>query len=210
MLRKITGFLNLSHPTHGGGYIRCLRNTRIIGAFSIFFLSVLALVSVCPIVDQTDSAEATFVPSTTSITIATGRETASADITPDNASGTFATSTNASSASFDVATTNYTGYTLKLLGNDATGELANTSYSDTLASITSAINQSTFETSATYTNKWGIKPSKVNSASNTDYYYPAPVDTGTPATTTEILMETTSTANSTAKNYSINVGAKVD
>ena len=202
--------INLKH------YINKLRTIRILGVTTSIALSLLAFLTIFPIMDKANSAEATFVPSTTTLTMTTGQTSANLDIAPISANGTFATTTSTDFASFDIVTNNYTGYTLKLLGNDATGELTNASYGDTIDSVSTITSETDFSTNSTYTNQWGIKPSKyVNSGTVIDNttannYLPAPIDTGVSATTTEILMDTTTAANTTANNYTIGLGVRVD
>ena len=133
---------------------------------------------------------------------------ASVDITPNSPIGTFVASDNNSSVSFGVKTDNLTGYNLTLSARpgDTSGQLINASYNEELDTISSAANENTFATgdTSTYVNKWGILPSKLNSSDNTDYL-PAPIDT------TGFTMDTTNSANpTTANNYTIGIGARVD
>ena len=140
-----------------------------------------------------------------------GNENANLDITPNNANGTFATSTSSEIASFNVTTNNYTGYILSISASDDDGELIDNNTLNTLNSITSITDADTFanDTTSTYKNKWGIKPSKYvesgvvidNTISNN--YLPAP-------TTTPTILDETNTANTTANNYTIALGAKID
>ncbi|MBQ6410124.1 hypothetical protein IJI18_02625 [Candidatus Saccharibacteria bacterium] len=185
------------------------RIIRIVWMVTSFVLFLLAFLSIFPIINHKESAEATAgVAEIPTITITSASTMASVDITPSSSIGTFRASDNNSNLAFNVKTSNYTGYnlTLSARSGDTNGKLTNTSHNDTLDSITTAIDANTFETDTTntYINKWGIKPSKLNSTKNTNYL-PAPIDT------TGFTMDTTSTANpTTANNYTIDIAARVD
>ena len=167
---------------------------------------MLTFLSVFPIISHNDEAKATPESSTSTITITSTSNIASVDITPTSNLGTFAATDSNSEVVFNVSTTNLSGYNLTLSSapGDTSGRLTNTTYADTLDSISSATDATTFATGATstYTNKWGIKPSKLNSAANTDFLA-AP-------TTTAITIDTTSASNSTPNGYTIGLGARVD
>ena len=127
-------------------------------------------------------------------------DTISLDVLP-SASGTFA-----STSSNITARTTYThGYTLGIKASSANNNaLINTSNSSkTIPSITSSISENDFSSSASYNNKWGIKPSKLNSSSNTNYL-PAPTSTSL------TVLDKTTAANSTNNSYTIGLGTKVD
>ena len=133
--------------------------------------------------------------------------TASVDIVPTSSTGTFATSTSENRLSFDVTTSNYTGYTLTIEAADDNGVLTNTNTGDTLSSITTATSESDFsaattEAASSYNGKWGYKPSIFNSVANTNYL-PSP-------TTTASVLNYTTSANTTADSYTIDLGARVD
>ena len=186
-------------------YINKFKLIRITGiATSVAFL-LLVFLSVFPIIGYQEQAEATPITSTSTITITSASSIASVDIAPISSTGTFASSDSNSSVAFGVSTDNLTGYQLSIIGNDATGELTNTSHGDTIASISSPVDATTFATgdTETYVNKWGILPSKLNSTANTDFL-------AAPTTNTNIIIDITSSPNTIANNYTIGLGARVD
>ena len=132
-------------------------------------------------------------PSTTTLTLNTSD--ISTEITPGSATGTFVAS---DPATVSVTTNNYTGYTLSLMaasaGENAT-KLINNNY--TINSISSASDPAEFGA-----NNWGYLPSKFNSQANTKYQ-PAPTNVG-------VTLDSTTTANSTANDYTITLGVKAD
>ena len=195
----------LGNRTKVFGYIKCAKKLRLVGMFSVFSFVLLSFLSVFPIVHHEDQAEADYVPSVSNITITSASNTASVDVTPLSKDGTFAASTAASEVAFNVTTNNLTGYNLSLNGSDSTGSLINNATSDTLETIASATDANTFATGATstYTDKWGIKPNKLNGANNTNYL-PAPT------TTNAITLDSTTTPNTTANSYTIGLGARLD
>ena len=186
-------------------FIKRAKNLRMLGSSAFCLLILLSLLSIFPIAHHEDQAEAAYVPSVSNITITSASNTASVDITPASNDGTFATSTAASEVAFNVTTNNLTGYNLSINGSDSTGNLTNPIASDTLETITSAIDANTFASgsTSTYTNKWGIKPNKLNGTNNTDYL-PAPTTTNT------ITIDNTTASNTEANSYTIGLGARVD
>ena len=190
-------------------YLKRAGKARVIGMLSGFSFILLMLLLVFPIVKRQDSAEAAHIPAVTTLSITSASTVASVDITPTDTNGTFASSDdngpNNANVAFSVTTNNLAGYNLSINGSDTTGDLANASTSDALQALGSAVDASTFATgaSATYSNKWGIKPNKLNGAANTNYL-PAPTTTNT------ISMDTTTTPNTTANNYTIGLGARVN
>lgn len=186
-------------------FIRRTKNLRIVSMTAFCLLLLFAFLSIFPIIGHTDSADATYVPSTTALDITSTSAIANVDIVPSSTDGTFATSTSSSEIAFSVTTNNLTGYTLSIKGNNSTGELINTNTADTLETIATTTDADTFATgaSATYSNKWGILPSKYNSVANTNYI-PAPTDA------TAISVDATATPNTTANNYTVGLGARVN
>ena len=172
-------------------------------AFGCFVL--LTILSIFPITHHDDSAEATpGVVEVPTISITSMSNTASVDIAPTSSTGTFATSTSENRLSFDVTTSNYTGYTLTIEAADDSGLLTNSNTADTLSSITTATDATTFATGSTsdYNNKWGYKPNIFNSAENANYL-PSP-------TTTASVLNYTTSANASPDTYTIDLGARVD
>ena len=132
------------------------------------------------------------------------KSAASVELDVDSMAGTFASSSSDNSATFSVATNNFSGYTLTISGNDDEGKLYDSAKQNFLSSLSSATTETDFSaTSQTDLNgKWGYKPSKFNSAVNEDYL-PAP-------TTTAATIDTTAAANTTANDYSISLGIRAD
>lgn len=195
-----------------GRHIFRSRLIRNVGMASLGLLILLGALVAFPAIHREDKVEAAFTPSTTTLNIVSGRSSANVNVKPVSNNGTFAASDGNDTASFDVITNNYSGYVLKLKANEATGGLINDDSSESIGSISTPADAAAFISDLTgaYTNKWGIKPSMVNSAPNA-YYLPAPINTGNSGTTTEIMMDSTSTANPTvAKNYTVGIGTKVD
>lgn len=188
--------------SENGRYITRSRRIRVAGAASSVALLLIALLAAFPVSYQDKNAEATAVPATTTLTMTSSSDIASVDITPNSGDGTFVAST--SDIAFSVTTDNLTGYSLSISGSDNDGELANVTTGDVLGPLSSAASTSDFTSgaAATYSNKWGYKPSKYNSTSNSSYL-PAP-------TTSQSVLDTTSSPNPTANNYTIGIAARVD
>ena len=196
------------------GYIKRERYIRVIGIFSTLAFILLFIYTFTPIYFKTDTAEGVNTPvaSETTLTMVTGKETANLDLIVDSTSGTFATSGSNDLAEFNVVTNNYTGYTLTISNASDDGQLINNSASANLDTITSKINATTFN-SSTYNGKWGFKPSTYYDSTNgttvnntdaaTGLYLPSP-------TTSPTTLAKTSSANSTANNYTIALGARSD
>ncbi|MBQ9180637.1 hypothetical protein IJ135_00885 [Candidatus Saccharibacteria bacterium] len=120
------------------------------------------------------------------------------------------------STTASVSTTNYTGYTLSIAATNNNGsgnannysKLIDSSNSDTtknyFSSIESATSESVFSNSSntSYNGKWGYKPSYYNSSANSNYL-PAPSTTG-------VTIEQTNTPHTTAKDYTITLGARAN
>ncbi len=190
----------ISHPRCSSTFIRNQRNLRLIGAVSSIALILIISLTLVPVSTKTDTADATTGTATeSSTTITVNQATATVDLTAAAADGTFATSEGAGIASFGVRTTNYTGYTLTVKASDNDGTLNNTSGTGSFTSISSVLDEKTFDTSA-YNGKWGYKPSKYNSIENVAYW-PSP-------TTTATTLDVTKVANSTDNTYTIALGAR--
>ena len=177
-----------------------VRTTGISAAILLFLFSAL---SVFPLTHNDESAEATANPSTTTLAITSASNVATANLDVRSSSGTFASSSSA--VAFSVITDNITGYSLSISGTDTTGKLVNTTIGmASLDSIESSASYSEFSGSSntSYNGKWGIQPSMYNSVSNSNYL-PAP-------TTDSITMDTTEGPNTSAKTYSIGLGARAD
>ena len=174
------------------------------GLLASFLILVIMGFMMAPIAPDPNLVEAAGRVSSMDLTVSTTG--AMLNIVPTSYDGTFATSTASERANISVATDNYTGYTLTIKGTDNTGNLTNSTTGATLASISSAVPASTFSNKDykdTYNGKWGYKPSKLNSTTNTNYL-PAPTTT---ATTLDV---TTSSNPTTANSYTLDLGARVD
>ncbi|MBO7657520.1 hypothetical protein J6S55_02685, partial [Candidatus Saccharibacteria bacterium] len=91
---------------------------------------------------EAEAAPGTATASTSSITMTSTTNTASVNLLPTDSNGTFASSSASELASFDVATNNYTGYTLSISASDDTKKLISSTVSGAyLDSITSTISE---------------------------------------------------------------------
>lgn len=208
MRGHVSGIYNITN------YIKRVRFANRAGVASTFLFGLLVLAIVFPLykIDRLEDTEAAtaYTSSTSSITVAStgrGAATITADSSNLSTSGAFISSDYSDTsqvASFNVTTNNATGYTLSIASNNATTSLTNGT--TTLASLPSntttnaGLTATAFNTD-TYNNTWGYMPSKVNSAANTKYY---------PMTNTARTLDVTSAANSTAINYTIGLGARLN
>ena len=143
-----------------------------------------------------NSANATSVMSLT-----VSSDTVALNLAPTRATGTFGKSSN---ISITAKTTNATGYTLGVAAASATDYDKLKNGSDSIDSITEAVTEEAFKAlnNTAYNGKWGYLPSKHNSAVNADFL-PAPKASGD-------ILDVTTTANTTANEYSLAIGARVD
>ncbi len=146
---------------------------------------------------DTEATSQSTQPSTLTLTSTTNTATVSINPTP---TGVFGKSSDANSIKFNISTNNYSGYTISARTTRTT--LINGSSS--LTSLASAVSESQFSNSGntTLNNRWGYKPNYYNSSSNSNFL-PSP---GTSSST----LDHTTAANSTAKNYTIVLGARVN
>ena len=186
---------------------------RILGSITTFCFLLLTFLFVFPIINHQETVEASYTPAVSEITITSASNIASVDIIPNSSVGTFASSSLEDEVAFAVTTTNLTGYSLTVGGSagDISGQLVNTNTSSTIDTLVSATSEATFANgdASTYNNKWGIKSSKYNT-STSDWdplvdgnYLPAP-------TNNTVVIDTTSKPNTTANNYRLGIGARVD
>lgn len=184
-------------------YIKLLSNINRTGLFSAFTFILLALTCLFPISKGEQSTEAvTGTAQSSSLTLSVTGDTASVELDVNSTDGTFASSSAANSASFSVVTNNFSGYTLSITGSDNDGKLYDTTKKYFLEPLTSAVSEADFSSTLSLNGKWGYKPSKFNSAANTNYL-PAP-------TTTASTLDKTSVANTTANDYTISLGLRAD
>ena len=183
-------------------YIKWLSNWRKAAYTSTILLLLTILAILCPISfkaadNLAEAASGTPKQSTLTFAYVDNKSTASVSLNVSDPNGTFATSNDNEKAAFTLSTDNYTGYTLRL---KTTGATTLTDGTNTIESIpTDGITSSS---TAWNTNRWGLLPSYYNSSSNTANYYRA--------TTDGFLMEQTSSANSTPKQYTVGMGLKAD
>ena len=187
-------------------YIKTTANIRIFAMLSTFMLVVFAGLMVFPIVLKGNSAEAAVVPSTTELTIESGKNTAGVNLSPASIMGTFAMSNSANEAAFDVTTNNLGGYSLSLVSgeDDPTGRLVNSNDDNAyLEALSADVDEDTFRTGAatTYNNKWGYKLT-VNDTVSTDFLA-APVDS------TKTIYATNA-PNITVDSYTLGLGVRAD
>ena len=188
------------------GHIKHNRNIYISGVFSALMLSLIVFFAAFPIINKTTEAEAiagAAKASDTTLTMTSGSESASLNLTPAGSSnGVFASSSNSQTAKFGVVTNNHTGYTLSISALNNNGELTNSEANAVLNSITNPTDADVFNTSTALNGKWGYKPSKYNGAANTNFL-PSP-------TTTATTLDVTGSANNESNDYTIGLGARVD
>ena len=153
-------------------YIKRAKNLRVLGTAAFGCFVLLTLLSIFPIVNHQESAEAAYTPSSSTLAIVSSKDTASVDITPISSNGTFVISDPENMAEFTVTTNNLTGYSLNMLGTDTSGQLVNVTTGDTLDTISSTTTENDFRTGAavTYTNKWGY--TLTNDANVSTVFYP--------------------------------------
>ncbi|MBQ6486816.1 hypothetical protein IJI89_00080 [Candidatus Saccharibacteria bacterium] len=152
-----------------------------------------------PAAKNQESAEAiTDLTGETAITMTSINNAASITIDPSK-TGVFATTSGANDISFSVATSNYTGYALSVRSTKTTIDKDDNSFTSLASSVTAE--QFSTSSNTTLNNRWGFKPNFYNSESNSRYFG---------VSTTAVTLDRTSTANTTAKNYTISLGARAD
>ena len=115
--------------------------------------------------------------------------------------GTFADSSN---INISVSNAPSSGYTLAITGSNNTSLVGKTDNTKSITSISSALDQATFNTS-TYNNKWGYKPSmhyntSTGQRANNSNYLPSPDANG------DIIDVT---GDNSSNNYTLSIGARV-
>ena len=147
-----------------------------------------------------------------SITVSISDNTIDLNVAPTG-QGTFSKS---STSTIGVSTTNYTGYTLKISGQDGDNPTALVNGSDntkTLSSIESTITESQFKAldATAYNNMWGYLPSNYCTSDDSSdcnantSFLPSPTTAGD-------IIDVTSSANTAGviNEYEITLGARVD
>ena len=200
-----------------------LVSRRIFNA-TMFLLTLITLFTINPLPFYNGLASANIGisnPSTSSITLTSSTNITSLNLLPNTG---FNLSPSATTASYDVLTDNFSGYTISILASDNDKTLVNTAAPTPItadyifSSITSPILESNMlPTNSSLMNTWGIRPNKYVNTATTPYT--VITNGNTPATnmilpspdTTGILLDITTTPNpSTANSYDIKVGAMTD
>ena len=166
-------------------------------SFVVFgFVSIGVIIPYIPEKEYTFADSDPTIPST--LTLTELNNTATVSVNPSIA-GTFVTTSGNDDLRFNITTTNYTGYTLTARSTKTTLDKG----SNSIQSLASAVTAEQFANSGNtpLNNRWGYKPNYLNSTSNSNYL-PSPTSSGT-------ILDVTSAANSTAKDYSISLGARV-
>ena len=123
-----------------------------------------------------------------------------------NDTGNFAHS-DTSTNNVSIITNNGTGYTLgiKAKTNNSNALINSDDTSKTIPSITTSISEATYASSSSYNNTWGLRPSKLNSVVNENY-----IQAPTSSSTLTTLDQTSSANPSTANNYNLAIGARIN
>ena len=183
------------------------RLAALFSGFGLVFLFTLTFSPLQSPVSPTEAATGTAQDSTLTLDVTSA--SAVVDINVVDSAGTFSssdktTSDKNSNIAFSITTNNFSGYTLSIAGADDTGLMNDEEAENSLSSIPTMLTEDAFSNAANtmYNGMWGYKPSKYNSAVNTNYY-PAP-------TTEESTLDVTAVPNTTANNYTIALGARTD
>lgn len=186
-----------------------MKLARVVFDSAALLLVVFSMLTIMPIYDATPSADATGDedPAEPTITVNTVNSTAAVNIALNDLNGTFAQSAENEGINFNVTTNNVTGYSLSVVTGDGSAQLSNGEYA--LDSVDSILSATDFDTAA-HNNQWGIRPSRyvdldTNAVVDNDdesVFLPAPASAR--------LLDKTSAPNTTANDYSIAIGMRVD
>ncbi len=170
-----------------------IKNSRLYSrviVFSAFLVSILASVFI---------SSNTFASASLNLTVSS--DTVKLNIAPTRTTGTFAKSEN---VGISASTNNQTGYTLAIAASDSSDYDKLKNGNNYLTSVSEATTEEAFKSlsGTAYNNKWGYLPSRFNSEANTDFL-PAPPSTGD-------ILDVTDSANSTANEYTLAIGARID
>ena len=181
-----------------------LKRNILSNVFPIVPISIIVLLSfVNTLFGITGTNQASAITSTITVSVV---DSISVNISSVGTTGSFATS-DTSTNNISVTTTNGTGYTLGIKASTEGSNALTKSGGGSIPShtVSAGISESTYRTSSTYNNTWGYRPSKLNSTSNSNYL-PGPTSATTP-----IVLDTTNTANpTTAINYNLAIGTRVN
>ncbi|MDO4507953.1 MAG: FISUMP domain-containing protein [Candidatus Saccharibacteria bacterium] len=212
-IKQQLSITNLISLTKQYSYIKSHNLTRKINYTSAIIFSLLALAVIFPLSkgeQTTEAVDGTASTTDPSLSIVFSSTTASVDLRPESANGTFKSSTESNTdIKFSVPAGNYYGYQLFISSTDDIGELKGANNpSNTLESIGDlvtiggSITEERFKEDSSLNGYWGYKPSKINSANNSNYL-PSP-------TTVETLLDKTTSSNTTANEYTIAIGVRAD
>ncbi len=179
--------------------IKTYKNIRISGVVSCAILIVLTFFACFPGHKETDTLAAGHAATASVISFNSVRNIASVTIDPTS-TGVFGSSDNNSNISFSISSNNYTGYTLTVRSNKTTLDNGDNSFSPLASNVTAT--QFAASGNTTLNNRWGYQPNYYNSTANTNYLVPP--------SSTSVTLDATTTASTTAKNYTINLGARAD
>ena len=171
----------------------------------------LMMIIMLSVIFSVVAGEVNGVWATTSTLTISVTDSVSLNILPNGTTGTFATS-DTSTNNISVSTTNGTGYTLGIKASTEGSNALNGANSTSIPShtITSGVsetnyNDDTYASTNNLNNTWGYRPSKLNSTANSNYL-PGP----TSASTAITLDKTTSANPTSANNYNLAIGVRVD
>ena len=179
--------------------IRASSIWRVCCVFSAFLLIILSIGIFIPFSYTEERVDAiTDLTGDPSVTMTSTKNTASVTIDPSS-TGVFATTSGNGDIVFSVSTTNYTGYELYVHSTTTTLDKGASS----ILSLASGVTAEQFSngSNTTLNNRWGYKPSFYNSVANNKYYG---------SSTSAVVLDRTSAANTTAKSYTISLGARAD
>lgn len=186
---------------HNIGVIRRLRissyASMILLAF--FFMGIITPFYIKP----EDTESVTGIANESSITFTSTRNLASVNLWVDSTSGTAAFSDASQKIQFSIATNNVTGYKVYLRNTTTDTSLKNDTNSFSAITYGTSVAQSTFTSGTTYNGKWGIVPSYYNSSTNSSVR-------GVPTSANDMLLRSTTAANSSAHSYTIGMAARAD
>ena len=196
-------------------YIRGSKRITTIASAALMFILLLSFFTLRPVYiipekSRTNAATGTATASESSITLASTNTDTSVVLTPGAG---FTLSTASNTSSYDVTTNNYTGYTITLTSEDNDKTLVHTvDNTKVISSITTPIAETDFvSTTSGLMNHFGIKPNKYYDTENNTTIDNTVSSTILPAPgTTGLILDKTTSSNSTANNYSIALGAMVD
>ncbi|MBQ6487371.1 hypothetical protein IJI89_03015 [Candidatus Saccharibacteria bacterium] len=178
--------------------LRC-KSLSFLVTYASFVFILLSIGVVYPFVNIFKTTDALIdLTGDPSITMTSTKSTASITIDP-SLTGVFETTSGNGDIAFTVSTNNYTGYELSVRSINTTLDYNSNSFLPLVSGVTAT--QFANGGNTTLNNRWGYKPNYYNSETNDKYYG---------STTTSTVLDRTSVANTTAKQYTISLGARAD